>query len=196
MKILFHLIFILIFISCNKKQEKLSDDVDSLKKPGVFFSGKPELPRNNFEITSVGLGKYILGTPFNSIANNKDSTSSITVYKMGTEWPAKKINLSSKEWIMVESTNSVNQITEIHTNSTACKTSKNYFVGMPLDSINFNKDSVFIDPINNSFFLYDSGIWFKMDPVSENKFFKSKEKNIRNWGKATIHEFFIICGDC
>jgi hypothetical protein len=169
---------------------------DSLKKPLLFFSGTPDLPKNLYQITSAGIGQFILGDSLTSIADRPDSIQNITLWKSGAGWPAKKIKINNSEWVIAGSSNSVNQITEIHTNSTTYRTKKNYFIGMQLDSINFNQDSVFIDQNNKAFFLYNSGIWFKIDPASEKKFFKSKEKNIPLWGKATIHEFFIICGDC
>jgi hypothetical protein len=196
MKFIFLLFLISTLFSCNKKQDKdsMKDSLNS--RPVIFFSGKPEIPQHINEITSAGMGNILLGDSLNSIINYPDSIENITLYKSGAEWPAKKIKIKNSEWVIAESINSVNQITAIYTNSAAYKTKKHYFIGMPLDSINFNQDSLFIDQENKAFFLYGSGIWFKIDPFAEKKFFKSKQINTNNFGKATIHEFFIVCGDC
>lgn len=196
MKFLFPLFLITALCSCNKKQNKESTKDSTDVTPVIFFSGKPEIPQHTYEITSAGMGTILLGDSLNSIINFPDSIENITLYKSGAVWPAKKIKIKNSEWVIAESINSVNQITSIYTNSMTYKTRKNYFIGMPVDSINFLQDSLLIDQDNKAFFLYDSGIWFKIDPAHEKKFFKSKTNNINILGKATIHEFFIMCGDC
>ncbi|MBX9852058.1 MAG: hypothetical protein K2X86_09900 [Cytophagaceae bacterium] len=194
------LFFLALLISCDSETGKTKKDADSTEaksnKKGPVFRGTPDLPDQQNQITSGGIGKIKLGDSLNSVHAFYDSIKELTVYVHDYEWPAKKILLGKNKWIIAESVHSVNQITSIRTNDPGFFTSSGYHPGMKIDSILLNKDSIIIDNSERALFIYNKGILFKLDPKSEKKFFKEKNPDIRNYREATIGELFIICGDC
>lgn len=196
MKKLLILFLVFTLFSCQKteKKEERHKPVRP-KRSAKMFSGSPDLPADEKQITSAGIGKIILGDPLSAVEQHYDSIISLTLYKEGRAWPAKKIMLNDQEWIIAESVNSVNQITAIFTNAESFRTKEGYRIGMPLDSIVHPEDSLRIDPQQKALFIPGSGIGIKVKEEEEKAFFKnpkpgSFKKNI------TIEEFFIICGDC
>lgn len=161
-----------------------------------FFSGTPDLPANEKQMTSAGIGNVILGNPLDSLSALYDSVADVSVYRSGIRWQAKKIYLDKDQWILAEAVNSVSQITSVYTNWQEVKTAKGFYPGMLLDSLSFIQDSLVADPEERSFILYSSAIRFKIDPVSEKKFFKLKNPDIIALQGATIAELYIVCGDC
>lgn len=186
-----------ILISCEHSQEISGPPEAPVEQiPRKMFAGQPDLPENDFHITSAGIGKIILGHSLEQIHFLYDSIQTQTIYKEGGEWTAKKIFLGGDQWIFAESVNSVDQITGIYTNSSRFKTAQGYSIGSHLDSMVLRGDSLHADFNRKAFLLYDSGVWFKTDPRSEKLFFGSKAPGLTRIGNAKIEEFFIICGDC
>lgn len=196
MKQFLFLFFILSILSCEQQGTETEDPSSAKKARAKMFAGKPDLPANEIGITSIGIGKILLADSLNSVHPAYDSVRDILLYKNYGEWPAKKIVLNKDQWILAESVNSVNQITALYTNAETFRTKKGYRIGMPLDSIDLMQDSLLIDESQKAFFLYNSGIWFKIDLNSEKRFFKAKDRDVNFIKEATISEFFIICGDC
>jgi hypothetical protein len=189
---------VLIAISCtNSVEEKKEVPVSALvkKAPSKMFAGKPDLPKQENEITSAAIGKIIIGEKLSSLNAVFDSVIDIISYKEGGEWQAKKIILGESKWIIAESVNAIDKITYIETNSDQFKTTNGCCVGMSLDNI-ASRDSLIVIPEKKSFFLYHSGIWFSIDEPSKGKFFKSKSSDLSKISKSKIASFFIFCGDC
>jgi hypothetical protein len=199
-KYFYFLIIIITLFSCETSPDEITNKSDTVRveipaKPKMFH-GEPDLPENDRQITSAGIGKILLGDSLNKINYNYDSIINIYVQNDGRNWPAKKILFNNKSWIIAESVNSVNQITGIRTNNPDFFTKENYHVGMNTDSIHWKKDSIAIDEEKRIFLLYEESIWFRIDSTSEKIFFNMKEPDLENLKNSTIEEIFIICGDC
>ena len=193
----FILISLSLLYACQleEHQEKeIGNPVSSV--PAKMYAGSPDLPENEKQITSAGIGKIILGDPLNKVDRLYDSVVNLTLYKEGGEWLAKKVLFDNDQWILAESVKSVDQITGIYTNYKEFKTKDGYHVGMRVDSIHHQKDSIVVDRSQKAFFLYKSGIFFKIDPDSEKKYFKSTSFSFEKDSTLKLDQFFIICGDC
>lgn len=194
--LLFILVSFSLLYSCQLEEPQDRETRNPASSPVKMYAGKPDLPAHEKQITSAGIGKIILGDPLNKVDQLYDSVVDLILYKEGGEWPAKKIIFEKDQWILVESVKSVNQITGIYTNHKEFRTKEGYYSGMPLDSIDLQKDSLISDPSQKAFFLYKSGIFFKIDPDSEINYFKSPIPLLEKDPALKMDQFFIICGDC
>src|SRR5436190_23472517 len=135
-----YFLFIIILFSCQTSPDETTNnkiDTVALEKTEKekMFHGLPDLPENETQITSAGIGKVHLGDSLNSVNDKYDSLENIYVEYNGKHWPAKKILLNDKGRVIAESVNSVNQITSIRTNSPNFFTKENYHAGIPTDSL-------------------------------------------------------------
>jgi hypothetical protein len=193
-------IFAVLISSCEFETENIQGSKDSVtketKKDSLEnFKGKPDLPSDEYQITTGGIDKVKLGDSLNSVHAFYTTVKDIKVNRREYEWNGKKIILDNNSWIIAESVNSVNQITSIRTNNPSYLTSSGIHVEMKLDSIMMKNDSIVVNEKEKSFLLYRQGVLFKVDSKSESKIFK-KNCEIQFLKDAIIKELFIVCGDC
>jgi hypothetical protein len=184
--------------SCEEQKPEI---VQQVKKPDLpkpvwkpKFYGDSDVPANDSCITSAGIGKVMLGKKLDSLALFYDTIQSFNQNIDQLEWPAKKIIVGKNEWIIASTYNSIGRINMIRTNSKVLHTKNGNTVGMHVSSV---QDSIGIDQEEKAFIILPEGIEFRIDPVYEKNFFRTKKPNIRNLNpKAMIREIFIKCGDC
>jgi hypothetical protein len=162
----------------------------------TIFSGIPDIPSSEFEITSSGMGKVILGSDINQLEQLYDSVQRISVLVNGVQWPALKIIFPDSKWLIAESVNTIDIITHIRTNSPRFKTSEGHNVGIPGDSIIQSGGIISPEPQLGAFQISEKNIWFKVDEKETKRFFNNKNSNINLIKNSILKEIFIICGDC
>jgi hypothetical protein len=189
-------ITLLLLFSCEEKKSAVIKKPEQPKaawKPK--FYGNPDVPANDSAITSAGMGRIMLGQKLDSIDVFYDSIQSFNQHIDQLEWPAKKIITGKDEWIIASTANSVGRINMLRTNSKTLRSRNGNLVGMMVSAI--KQDSLGIDQEEKAFIIYPDGIEFRIDPLYEKAFFRSKKPDIRNLSpKAVIREIFIKCGDC
>ena len=190
-KQLIPLLFI-IFISCNTSDENKNNKQQN--QPVHSKQKSRRLPSTENEITEGGIGTLLLGGDFASIGNDYQAVEALVMQSEGTNWQAKRINLSQDEWILAESHNGVD-ITRLHTNSTRFKTPKGIQIGQTINDLMKLgiKIGVDIDEGEMSIRLYDESISVNIDSESEKKFYASAKHNINDIPKnAKIVEFGVF----
>jgi hypothetical protein len=195
----FYLCFLFLFSACQELKEPPDSAIQSdstIKKSRRYYSGKPDIPKTELTITSIGIGKLVLGTTLQSVEKKYDSIEPISVYKYGMEWPGEKVLFPNGKWLTAEAIYTVEIITHIKTNNPDFKTKEGYHTGMPVDSVFLSGDTVIADPEQGAFEFRNSNIWFRIDPVKEKKYFRKGKMNFNVLKNSNIEEIFIICGDC
>ena len=193
-------IILTVLVGCkspNQKQniekENISTRIDSAFNESTVE--KIRLPKTEFEITEGGIGKILLGKPFNSIDNEFEKIDTLTMSSEGNDWPAKQIDLGNGEWILVESNDYGKTITRLHTNSKKYKTSKGFHIGQTIGEIMKTGEKVNVD-VDEGFVsvrLYDEKVSVTIDSISEKHFYKSKNQDINDIPKnAKIVELGIF----
>lgn len=153
------------------------------------------LPKTEFEIAEGGIGKLLLGDPFSSVDGKFPKFDTLTMSSEGMDWPAKRIDLGSGEWILVESNDGGETITRLHTNSKKFKTGKGYYIGQTLSDIinSGEKVGVDIDEGSLSVRLYGEKVSIIIDSDSEKHFCNSKNQDLKDIPKnARVVEFSIF----
>jgi hypothetical protein len=200
MKCFLLMMFTLLLFSC---EEKMQEVVQKVKKPRVSkpvwkpkFYGNTDVPANDSCISTAGMGKVILGQKLDSLETFYDTIESFNQNIDYLEWPAKKIILGKNEWVIASTFNSIGRINMVRTNSKMLHSKNGNHVGMMVSAI-IQKDSLGIDQEEKAFIIYPEGIEFRVEPIYEKNFFRTRKPDIRNLNpKAVIREIFIKCGDC
>jgi len=190
----------LLFFSCGEKKPETMQQVKKQEVPKLVwkpkFYGKSDVPVNDSCITTAGMGKVMLGQKLDSLEVFYDSILSFNQHIDYLEWPAKKIIMGKNEWIIASTYNSIGRINMIRTNSKILRSKNSNYIGMTVSEI-IQKDSLAIDLEEKSFIIYPEGIEFRIEPMYEKSFFRTRKPDIRNLNpKAVIREIFIKCGDC
>ncbi|MFN3404574.1 MAG: hypothetical protein ACK40G_10800 [Cytophagaceae bacterium] len=184
----------IILFSCSSEQQDQQPEqenqviISEWKKP----SGNPDLPLNDSMITSVGMGKIILGDKLKTIDLNYPENADMEIYRNGKTWEGKKITLKDQTWIIAESINTVGIISFISTNSPSLKTKNNIGAGMKLSTA-AQSDSLVYDSKTKTIFSQKEGVTFTVRNQDEKFIFSTTSPKPENAVIATIS---ISCEDC
>jgi hypothetical protein len=192
-------ILTILIIACNDTSDKkLSDEQISLNTDSIKTVNNQEqvrLPKSEFEIAEGGIGKLLLGDSFSSVDKKFPKFDTLTMNSEGLDWPAKRIDLGSGEWILVESNDGGELITRLHTNSKKYKTIKGFYIGQTFDEVVKSGEEIGVDIDEGlmSIRLYGEKVSISVDSLSEKHFYNSKNQDINDIPKnAKIVEFGIF----
>lgn len=192
--------FLITITCCTQKKEKGEQSgkdlqlkmTSSPKKPK--FYGYPDLPKNDYEITSIGMGKIILGDSVQKVFRNYPNAEDTFFTKSEIKWRAAIIKPDSGSFIIAETEEAVGLITFIHTNCKAFITRDSIKVGMKVKD--FAGDTLQAIELNNKTWIIIPGGNTLVRPASPLKLktIQGKPKGILKEDKIT--EIGVYCGDC
>ncbi|WMJ72074.1 hypothetical protein RCC89_02640 [Cytophagaceae bacterium ABcell3] len=195
MKILLYTVLCLastsFLTSCsgNGEGKAMHHDIDSVMVEPEYVpatrSWPTDLPSHKFEITSVGMGDFLLYDYPDSTVFVGMNIKPITIQRSGLKWDGLVVNKGNGQWLRAESFQSTGHLTRIFTNSPSYATRSGIYAGAKA-SVLVGKPTEIIK-YNGSQWLsvLDEGIIVRLD------------KNIAQPDSTSkIIEIGVICGDC
>jgi len=133
-------------------------------------------------ITSTAIGKLRLGDSFRKVENYYDRVDTLEMGSEGVSWPAKRVNLGSGEWILVESTSGKGTIDRLHTNSGYFHTRSGCRVGQRLAAALKASPDVDVDLPEGilSIVLKRDSVSLDIDDQSAELFYKSNGSDLKD----------------
>jgi|GEM_PF-4365457 len=194
----FWLVCCLLFVVCcctsNNKEHAYKAKENPAPKPKSKFYGYPDIPKSDYEITSIGMGKLILGDSIENVLKNYPSAVDTFFIKNELKWQAVIVKPDSGGTIIAETMDGINVITFIHTNCKAFTTKDSVRVGMKAKD--FSGDTLKALELNNKVWLVtpNGNLLFRTNLPLTVKAIQGKQKHILK--EAEIIELGIYCGDC
>lgn len=192
--------FLLALPACMEKNEKslptTAEGKPITAKPvwKPKFYGYPDLPKNEYDVTSVGIGKLILNDSIETILKNYPAAADTFFVKNEVKWRAAIVKPDSGGIIIAETTEAIDLVTFIHTNCKAFTTKEGIKVGMKAKD--FAGDTLHAVELNNNIWIVipNGNILLRTTSPLKLKALQGKGKQLLK--EAVITEIGVYCGDC
>jgi len=191
-------VYCLLFVVCctNKSDKAIPPDTvqNPASKPKPKFYGYPDLPKSKYEITSIGMGKLILGDSIENVIKNYPSAIDTFFIKNELKWKAAIVKPDSGGIIIAEAIDAIDITTFIHTNCKAFTTKEGIKVGEKAKD--FSGDTLRAIELNNKVWIVtpNGNSLFRINLPLSLKAIQGKPKHILK--EAEIVELGIYCVDC
>ncbi|MFN6943932.1 MAG: hypothetical protein ACK4ND_03225 [Cytophagaceae bacterium] len=191
-QVLSSIIIMFCLISCNQSENSGITSGDTLvhvnhepmvKK--ITRSWPKDLPENDSEITSVGIGHFLIYKQLDSLSLSYLSTKDTLIEKSGLGWNGKVVFINDKEWLRAESFQATGYITRIFTNSPKFQTRSGIKVGSRLAKL--------LDEPTETIYM-NGNYWVSLP--GEGILVRPDKKSHPADTTVRISEIAIICGDC
>jgi hypothetical protein len=182
----------IILVLCSCRQDNNHDichetDSISLSEPvqiKLERSWPKDLPSNENELTSIGIGKFLLYE--NSDALKSENSRDTLIFENGQYWQGTIFPIKDNEWVRTENYQSEGYITRIFTNSPTFANKLGLRTGAYLKE--FFSDIAELEPVMLSgerwYYSLSEGIYLKTSNIKT------------DFSNMVIEEIGIICGDC
>ncbi len=189
--------FLITMTCCMEKKEKaplVKAEEQATPKPKPKFYGYPDLPSSDYAVTSIGMGKILLGDSVQKVFKNYPNAEETFFTESEIKWRAAIVKPDSGGSVIAETNEAISLITFIHTNCTAFTSKEGIKVGM--NAKDFTGDTLHGIELNNkTWIIIPSGnVLLRTALPIKLKTIEGKPKQLLK--DAKIIEIGVYCGDC